>query len=295
MKRNQKKRLVIAIIILMELVLVTGLGIFYVIKKNEPAQSRLDDYNSSHKMYEMKDDKEKILNSNGEKVVTVTRPDYNVVNSETASQSGVSTTYGPYPLTQVDTSYFDDALFVGDSRTVGLRAYTDLGNADFFARTGISTSALFTYPAADEETGLTLTQTLTSGKTYKKIYIMLGVNDLSYGTLETFIDEFKTAIDKIRLLQSEAVIYVESIIGVTKGMEASKSEKFSQTTINERNAALESICDGRNLIYLDVASAMKDSEGYLTQEFSADGLHLNSDYYYLWTDYLLGHAAAEIK
>ena len=40
-----------------------------------------------------------------------------------------------YDFVTVDESYFDDALFIGDSRTVGLRDYTDLSeHADFTAR-----------------------------------------------------------------------------------------------------------------------------------------------------------------
>ena len=35
-------------------------------------------------------------------------------------------------MTTVDASYFDDALFIGDSRTVGLKEYGTLNNATFF-------------------------------------------------------------------------------------------------------------------------------------------------------------------
>ena len=41
-------------------------------------------------------------------------------------------------MTTVDASYFDDALFIGDSRTVGLKEYGTLNNATFFANTGLS-------------------------------------------------------------------------------------------------------------------------------------------------------------
>lgn len=37
----------------------------------------------------------------------------------------------------VDDDWFDDAVFIGDSRTVGLRDYGGLNNATFYASTGL--------------------------------------------------------------------------------------------------------------------------------------------------------------
>ena len=39
----------------------------------------------------------------------------------------------PLQFTTVDASYFDDALFIGDSRTVGIAEYGSLKNATYFA------------------------------------------------------------------------------------------------------------------------------------------------------------------
>ena len=42
-----------------------------------------------------------------------------------------------------DISYLDDALFIGDSRTVGLYEYGGLGNAEVFADSGMSIYKVF--------------------------------------------------------------------------------------------------------------------------------------------------------
>ena len=189
----------------------------------------------------------------------------------------------------VDPSYFDDALFLGDSRTVGLRAFGSFTNSAYFAKTGISVNSFFMYPALDEETGLTLTQTL-SQKQFKKIYIMIGVNDAGMVPLEDFETQFFDAINEIRLLQPDAVIYIQSILGVTKNKELSDPYHYNNERILERNALLKSKCDGEKLVYLDVFSAFTDKEGYLNQFNSSDGLHLNSSDYDIWCDYLLRHA-----
>ena len=144
------------------------------------------------------------------------------------------------------------------------------------------------YPALDEVTGLTLTQTL-SYKQYKKVYIMIGVNDAALVPLEDFETQFFDAIRQIQLLQPNAIIYVQSILGVTKSKELSDPYHFSNEKVLERNALLKSKCDGESLVYLDVFSAFTDAEGYLNQFNSSDGLHLNSSDYDIWCDYLKNH------
>lgn len=72
-----------------------------------------------------------------ESIVQTTAATENVTTDITTF-SPVATT-PPAPMFQtVDTSYFDDALFIGDSRTEGLALYGSLTNADFFSNVGLS-------------------------------------------------------------------------------------------------------------------------------------------------------------
>ena len=47
------------------------------------------------------------------------------------------------PLPNAQRSYFDDALFIGDSRTVGLYEYGDLSHALVIADSGMNIYKLF--------------------------------------------------------------------------------------------------------------------------------------------------------
>ena len=209
--------------------------------------------------------------------------------SSTSSTIATSSSISSEPeLGPVDPSYFDDALFLGDSRTVGLRAFGSFVNSSYFAKTGISVNSFFIYPALDENTGLTLTQTLLQ-RQYKKIYIMIGVNDAAIIPLEDFETQFFDAIRQIQELQPGAVIYIQSILGVTKNKELGDPYHYSNAKVLERNELLKSRCDGKSLIYLDVFSVFSDYEGYLNSLYSNDGLHLNSSDYQAWCDYLLAH------
>ena len=87
------------------------------------------------------------------------------------------------PSTTVDASYFDDALFIGDSHTDGFKDYAGLNNADYLCHNGLTVWSAV--EKAEFPGKQTLAQAL-SGKHYGKIYLMLGINELGTGTAESW-------------------------------------------------------------------------------------------------------------
>ena len=84
----------------------------------------------------------------------------------------------PLQFTTVDASYFDDALFIGDSRTVGIAEYGSLKNATYFADVGLNVYVAQTKAVAVKNVGTVTLPQLLSQKTFGKVYIMLGINEL---------------------------------------------------------------------------------------------------------------------
>lgn len=270
MKKKIKIILIALLItVLLELIALVGFKAYQII--NASLNQETNEIAKNEKTEKEEDNKESTVSS---------------ISSTIATSSSISS---EPELGPVDPSYFDDALFLGDSRTVGLRAFGSFVNSSYFAKTGISVNSFFIYPALDENTGLTLTQTLLQ-RQYKKIYIMIGVNDAAIIPLEDFETQFFDAIRQIQELQPGAVIYIQSILGVTKNKELGDPYHYSNAKVLERNELLKSRCDGKSLIYLDVFSVFSDYEGYLNSLYSNDGLHLNSSNYQAWCDYLLAHA-----
>ena len=92
---------------------------------------------------------------------------------------------GTYGFQTVTEDYFNDAAFIGDSRTVGLFEYGGIEErADFYAKISLTIYNVFTeLLAKDEETGkkITALEALTI-KQYGKVYLMLGINELGSGS-----------------------------------------------------------------------------------------------------------------
>ena len=198
----------------------------------------------------------------------------------------------PCAFTQVQESYFDDALFIGDSRTVGMEEYGGFQESTaFFAKTSLTIYDLFEEPEkfARLTNGkkATLEEALTERK-FGKIYIMLGINELGRGTTESFFTVYAQAVNRIRMLQPDALIFVQGIMRV--GEEKSNTDQiFNNANINERNQALSLMADNRTIFYLEVNDAVCDENGNLISDYTFDQIHLKAKYYQLWKDYLFAH------
>ena len=84
----------------------------------------------------------------------------------------------------VDDSYFDDALFIGDSRMVGLSQYCSAidSRATFFAKKSLTIFDIRNkeWIEAEDGTEMSIAKAL-EGKHFKKIYLMVGINELGTG------------------------------------------------------------------------------------------------------------------
>ncbi len=204
----------------------------------------------------------------------------------------MTTTTVPTPVFQtVDNSYFDDALFIGDSRTEGLALYGSLTNADFFSSVGLSIYKVTEKAAGNPNTGesVTLAQKLAQKK-YGKVYIMLGLNELGTGTTEDWAQTYAEVIAQVRQAQPDAIIYLESILVVAASQD-NPGGAINNATVNTRNQALEALADPQNNIYyLNVNEAVMDASGCLDASLTSDGIHLLGNSLSLWEDYLKQHA-----
>ena len=186
----------------------------------------------------------------------------------------------------VTEDYFDDALFIGDSRTQGLQLYSTLDNATFYAATSMS---IFGIMASTETVeGVTGIRNLLQSKQFGKIYIMFGINEAGYDT-DAFVERYGQVVEEIRGYQPDAIIYVQGIMYVTAA-KAAAEPVFSNDNIRKKNEGLKDLANGEDIFYLEVNDNLNDGQGNLPEEYTGDGVHLKASYYSLWRDYLLEHA-----
>lgn len=170
-----------------------------------------------------------------------------------------------------DESWFDDALFVGDSRMASLSLFDRLGEADYFADVGMTVFSLFETQTSDNGFGTTDLESLLESRTYGKIYVMVGLNEAGY-ELERVLDQYAENVERLQELEPEAKIYLIQIYGVSRSVAAS-NPVFAPSNLGKINKGIADIADGERVICLDPRPLFEDQEGYLRDELSGDGVH----------------------
>ena len=210
------------------------------------------------------------------------------VAGSTAAAVGASLPVTVPESAPVDDSYFADAVFVGDSRTEGLRMYSGLAGAQFFSEVGLTVTKAFSdsFVALDGQY-LTAAEALRQAD-YGKVYIMLGMNELGWVYESVFADEYGKIIDVIRESHPGAEIYVQSIIPVSRWKDGS-NDIYTNANVVRLQKALAEMCMEKGVHYVNVAEAVQDADGFLPADATPDGLHLTPEYCKIWLDYLRTH------
>ena len=190
----------------------------------------------------------------------------------------------PAAFTAVTADYFDDALFIGDSRTLGISEYAGLNNAAFFASTGMSVYNVFSEKVQVAGAGTMDLKSLLESRDFGKIYVMLGINELGYAFKQT-VSKYSGVIDRLREAAPDALIFIEANLHVT----AAKSDGdsiFNNSNIDRFNEAIAGLADGKTVFYLDVNPVFDDGAGNLEKQYTSDGVHVYGKYYATWGGWL---------
>lgn len=208
----------------------------------------------------------------------------------TGSEGGV---IGGEPVyTTVEDDYFADAVFIGDSRTVGLYEYAGLEEtAAFYASTGLTVYKMFDAEIVSvpgQRKKISVEEALGQ-YSFAKIYLMIGINEMGTGTVESFLAKYQEAVEHLQELQPDAIIYLQAIIKVSTER-SQQGDYINNDGIVARNEGIAQMADNVKVFYLDVNPLICDETGGLTASYTFDGVHLKAKYIDIWKDYLKSHA-----
>lgn len=193
-----------------------------------------------------------------------------------------------YSFTTATDEYFSDACFIGDSRTVGISQYAGIENATFLCQTSLS---IYDYekPKIKYEGKKTSIKEVLMEKQFAKIYLMMGINECGTGTSEYFYEHYKAVVDDIRLLQPDALIFIEGNLLVTQS-KSNESSSITNERLAERNAMIATIANQTDIFYIDINESSLCENGALVPEYTWDQIHIKAQYYPIWKEFLLQHA-----
>lgn len=187
----------------------------------------------------------------------------------------------------IEERWFDDALFIGDSRTTGLRDIARLGEAHYFCDLNMTVFKVMNYSVYDKGFGRKHLDEVLEKYTYGKIFIHLGLNECA-NDHDMIIEKYQELIDLIREKQPDAVIVLQSIMTVSDAK--ASDPKFSMENIQGLNERIQELAEANGLLYQDTNEWAADEDGYLREEIRMDGAHPTGVGYREWAQWILEQA-----
>ncbi len=185
----------------------------------------------------------------------------------------------------VQDSYFNDAVFIGDSLTDGFRMYAGLANSTFLCGTSMTIDGL---ESREWKDGITMMEKIRRGG-FKKVYIMLGINEsLELEYKDAFITKYGNLIDTVREYNPESLIYIQTIMPVA--LSIVEEGRITNEVIDAFNNGLYELANQKRVYFLNMNKHFKDDTGNLPEEASRDGVHFHKESYIRWLEYLKTHA-----
>ena len=202
---------------------------------------------------------------------------------------------------RVDSSYFDDVVFIGDSISLKLTWYESamnvLGNAQFLTEGSLgSGNALWQvsdasrHPKYNGQKMLLRESVPLTGA--KKMYIMLGMNDIGVYGVPGAVSNLVTLVNAIRANAPDNQVFIQSMTPTTSTSYL-RHNRHTIENIVSYNKALLQVCLDNGWHFVNVASVMYDEYGYLRMDYCSDpggmGIHFSNAGCAAWVEYLYTH------
>lgn len=219
-----------------------------------------------------------------------TEPETTVPASEAPTQAPTEAPTEPQPVyTPVDESWFDDALFIGDSRTTGLQGLARLGKADYFCAGSMTIYGIRDALLSDLNFPAQNLKSLLESREYGKVYIHLGLNELVAGA-DAIMEEYEEVIRMIRETEPDAYIILMACMSISP--EKGSGKNFPIAELHKLNDLLRQRAEQEPEMFrfCDVNSWAAGEDGYIRPEITCDGCHLYGLNYEEWAQWILEDA-----
>lgn len=195
------------------------------------------------------------------------------------SGSGLKLSGSAEAETFTNKDYYSDTVFMGDSVISGIESYGYLNNV--VGNVNATSGKLESY----------VNEGMKSNPS--KVFIMVGHNDANYGTIkeESLASNITDIVAAIHKKNSSTKVYVLSITPITSAYENKSSNNVKQSYIDKANSLIEENASSGKYTYVDVASAYKDTNGYMKTDCTGNGINLKNSYY----PFLLNGIAEVVK
>ncbi len=224
----------------------------------------------------------------------------------TAEQTSETTTEAPKPVggevpylaweeaQKKNPNYFNEAVFIGDSTGLKIMMYDGIPGMKYLCYGNYGTTNALDQSTATAQNGWPA-EIWKQLDGRKRVYIMLGMNDLNRVGVEGAVDQMRQLCQLIVDNNDGALIYIQSMTPIIASQDGKRGKVLNNAGIKAYNEGLKKMAEENNWYFVDVASVMFNDAGYLKDEYCSDpgamGIHLSSEGAKAWAEYNMNHCA----
>jgi lysophospholipase L1-like esterase len=169
----------------------------------------------------------------------------------------------------------DDIIFLGNSITDG-GEFSELLDMEHVKNRGINSDVIDGVKNRLEQ--------VLNGKP-AKVFLLIGINDVSHNlSLATLTTKYRNLLEEMQRLSPDTQIYVQSIMPINNDFKRYKSLVGKEQIIVDFNKNIESLCQEKNIEYINLWTALADANGKMKRQYTNDGLHLTGAGYKAWIE-----------
>ncbi|MBR3202388.1 MAG: hypothetical protein IKF60_02245 [Solobacterium sp.] len=190
---------------------------------------------------------------------------------------------------EIESSYFDDVLFAGDSRMGAMYLWGTIENAQVEYVTSLNLWLIDSMPLDNHTDGMTMYDALeTTDK--NNIYLLFGINEIRNS--ESYFDswafeQYQSILDMLRTKNPDCNIYIMSTYHpreISGLPEPALTEHLGYV-----NSRLGQLAMDNYVYYLDLDEGLTDESGLVRDEYVGDGLHFGPTGTHALEDYIKTH------
>ncbi len=117
-----------------------------------------------------------------------------------------------------------------------------------------------------------------------RLFLKIGINDIGAGDPDSVIlDNYQHLMDTLKSSLPETAVFIQSILPTSTAWSNCPKEKIVR--LNDR---VQKMAGSFGFNWINLYPLFADKSGYLRQELTTDGLHLNQRGYRVWAKVLYG-------
>lgn len=120
----------------------------------------------------------------------------------------------------------------------------------------------------------------------KKIFLMMGINDIARGfSVAEILKNYDAIISTVKKQSPGTKIYVQSTLPFNEELYRADNLRGKKGVIADLNKGIKALAKKHRIPYVDVKKVLADGH-VLKKKYTTDGLHLTTEGYIRWVDYL---------